>query len=219
MALLASGKVDKTQLPKVEILFELVVTMEKLRHQLHHGYGYIIRRAHSARHSDRRAESNVMALLQLHHELGVDFPVQPPPTPRQSGARTTADGYTVFLAADATEATDPITWTTADPWHESSASDLPCATSHLATYTQTTQNPHALVQVASHIPSVAYGVKHTDFSRLGRHAASSICLGPRVAEIREPAPSLSLVGGSSQLPRLAAGRVAVTNGYSHRVFC
>ena len=105
MALLASGKVDKTQLPKVEILFELVVTMEKLRHQLHHGYGYIIRRAHSARHSDRRAESNVMALLQLHHELGVDFPVQPPPTPRQSGARTTADGYTVFLAADATEAT------------------------------------------------------------------------------------------------------------------
>ena len=31
-------------------------------------------------------------------------------------------------------------------------------------------------------------------------------------------PSLSLVGGSSQLPRLATGRAAITNGHSHRMF-
>ena len=34
-----------------------------------------------------------------------------------------------------------------------------------------------------------------------------------------PTPRLSLVGGSSQLPRLATGRAAVTNGHSHRMLC
>ena len=42
---------------------------------------------------------------------------------------------------------------------------------------------------------------------------------PAARESSTQTPSLSLVGGSSQLPRLATGRAAVTNGYSHRMFC
>ena len=65
-----------------------------------------MRAAHSARYSDCRDEQHLMALLQQH-------PVRQQPPPRPTGARTTANGYTVFLATDATEVLDPwpSTWT------------------------------------------------------------------------------------------------------------
>ena len=95
---------EKTKLPSVETLFKRAITVEKLLHQLHHGT--VMRAAHSARYSDCRDEQHLMALLQQH-------PVRQQPPPRPTGARTTANGYTVFLATDATEVLDPwpSTWT------------------------------------------------------------------------------------------------------------
>ena len=43
--------------------------------------------------------------------------------------------------------------------------------------------------------------------------------GPSLSTPGPPTPRVILVGGSSQLLRLATGRAAVTNGYSHEMFC
>ena len=43
--------------------------------------------------------------------------------------------------------------------------------------------------------------------------------GPGPSVPVPPTPGLSLVGGSSQLPRLATGRASLTNGQLRRMFC
>ena len=39
-----------------------------------------MRMAHSGQHANSREETNVMALFTPRHDLGVDFPVQSPPS-------------------------------------------------------------------------------------------------------------------------------------------
>ena len=135
---LANGHVDKTDLPPLEVMFERAIAAEQLLQQLHHGT--LMRTANSARYADRRDDPHVMAVLrEPPPTLGVQFPLQQQPTPRNLDTRpnlefrTTADGYSVFLTVDAAEVLEPCTWMPVNPLHESVSN--PRALSHLASYT------------------------------------------------------------------------------------
>ena len=78
---LANGHVDKTDLPPLEVMFERAIAAEQLLQQLHHGT--LMRTANSARYADRRDDPHVMAVLrEPPPTLGVQFPLQQHPTPR-----------------------------------------------------------------------------------------------------------------------------------------
>ena len=146
---LANGHVDKTDLPPLEVMFERAIAAEQLLQQLHHGT--LMRTANSARYADRRDDPHVMAVLrEPPPTLGVQFPLQQQPTPRNLDTRpnlefrTTADGYSVFLTVDAAEVLEPCTWMPVNPLHESVSN--PRALSHLASYTTllSAHDPEAL---------------------------------------------------------------------------
>ena len=141
---LANGHVDKSDLP-LEVMFERANAAEKLHH------GTLMRTANSARYADRRDDPHVMAVLrEPPPTLGVQFPLQQQPTPRNLDTRpnlefrTTADGYSVFLTVDAAEVLEPCTWMPVNPLHESVSN--PRALSHLASYTTllSAHDPEAL---------------------------------------------------------------------------
>ena len=207
--LLANGQVDKTDLPTVEVMFERAIAAEKLLQQLQHGT--IMRTANSARYSDRRDDPQVMALLREQPPphvmavvrdpppaLGFQFPPPPQLTPRNGPRpnleyRSTADGYSVFLTADASEVLEPSTWMPVNPVQESKSN--PRAISHLASYTNTAHDPEALKKVAGYIPSIVYGLHDTDFHDLSDPPYTHYVVGraiPEYANKLELAPPLVL---------------------------
>ena len=82
------------------------------------------------------------------------------------------------------------------------------ASSHEVTYTRQTSGLRGTADTLLRVESV-------DAASYG--PAGSCSRRPRRRVF--PTPRLSLVGGSSQLQRLATGRAAVTNGHSQRMFC